>query len=272
LDKVFDEGLKDAEAMVIVVSTNSVDKPWVKEELSAGFVKRIEGRCKLIPVIIDDVEIPEALRSTVYQRILDLNDYEAELDRIVRAIFDDRNQPALGDPPGYARTIALPGLYPTDTRVLQVAGDIALETNQQLVASQDVLERVEPEGIGEEALLESLQVLEEQGFVDVAKTMARGIAGMSAFTITLFGLEKYATAFVPGYDELTMKVIAQLVNGSERTDGGIAREIDTTRLLVEHVLDMLDAQGLVRLTKMSGPTTYVFDVSPQLVRLLQEGQ
>jgi hypothetical protein len=35
-EKVFDEGLKNADTMVIVLSGNSVDKPWVREELNAG--------------------------------------------------------------------------------------------------------------------------------------------------------------------------------------------------------------------------------------------
>ena len=65
VDKVFEEGLKSADAMVIVLSSNSIDKPWVREEINAGFVKRVEGKCKLIPVLIDDVTVPEALASTV---------------------------------------------------------------------------------------------------------------------------------------------------------------------------------------------------------------
>jgi TIR domain len=270
VDKIFEEGLKSAEAMVVVVSANSVDKPWVREELNAGFVKRIEGKCKLIPVIIDDVEMPEALKPTVHQRIHDLQNYEVELDRVARAIRGDRNCPEPGAVPAYARTVALPGLYSTDTRVLQIAGDIALEQDHRMIDSLAVLERCAVDGITEEAFLESLQVLEEHGYIEVARTFGAGISGMSAFTVTLAGLEEYASAFVPQYDDLAQRVIAELVNAPDQvTDGAIGRAIDAPRLLVEHILDMLDARGLVKLTKLTGPSTPVFSVSPQLGRLLQ---
>ena len=34
VQKISEEGLKDAEAVIIVLSEHSVDKPWVREELS----------------------------------------------------------------------------------------------------------------------------------------------------------------------------------------------------------------------------------------------
>jgi hypothetical protein len=34
----------------VVVSASSVDKPWVPEELNEGFVKRLDGKCRLIPL------------------------------------------------------------------------------------------------------------------------------------------------------------------------------------------------------------------------------
>ena len=38
VDKLFEEGIHSATAIVIVLSTNSVDKPWVREEINAAFV------------------------------------------------------------------------------------------------------------------------------------------------------------------------------------------------------------------------------------------
>lgn len=175
--------------------------------------------------------------------------------------------------PGYARTIALPGLFSTDTRVLQIAGEVALEQDRQLIESEEVLRRGESEGIGEDALLESLQVLEEHGYVDIEGTFGLGISGMSAFSVTLSGMDEYVRAFHPDYDLTFERIVGRLVNGTgPGSDRGVAIEIDTSRLLVEHVLDVLAARGLIRLTKMSGPNTMVDYISPQLGRLLQEGR
>ena len=42
VDKIFEEGIKNAEAILIVLSQSSVQKKWVREELNASVVKRIE--------------------------------------------------------------------------------------------------------------------------------------------------------------------------------------------------------------------------------------
>ena len=101
IDKIFEEGIKNAQAMIIILSKFSVQKPWVREELNAGMVKRISGKCKVIPVVIDDCEVPEALRSTVWERIRDINNYESELDHIISSIYGHAQKPSLGSPPKY---------------------------------------------------------------------------------------------------------------------------------------------------------------------------
>jgi TIR domain len=96
------------------VSRHSLESRWVKEELSTAKVLQVEGRCRLIPVIIDDIEdqLPVMLKSTLWQRIGDLDDYDEELRRIRDSIYNRRESPTLGDPPGYVRAITdtLPGL------------------------------------------------------------------------------------------------------------------------------------------------------------------
>jgi hypothetical protein len=73
MDKIFEEGIKGAQAIIVVVSEYSVSKPWVKEELNAAIVKKINGISRLIPVVIDDCDMPVALQSTVWVRIEDVN-------------------------------------------------------------------------------------------------------------------------------------------------------------------------------------------------------
>ena len=270
VDRVFEEGVKNADAMVVIISSNSVDKPWVREELNAGFLKRIEGKCKLIPVVLDGVQVPQALKSTVWQQVDDLDNYEVELDRIARAIRGDRIRLEPGEAPAYASVAALPGLYSTDTCILHLAGQLAVETDQHLVDSADLLTRASSDGISEEAFLESLLVLEEHLFIEIVKTFGSGIAGMSAFTLTRLGLEEYCGTFVPNYSGLQKRIVGELVNTGSGSDGELAEELGTTRLIAEHVLDELAARNLIRVTKMTGPATSVDYISPQLGRLLQD--
>jgi hypothetical protein len=78
VDKVFEEGIKNARAMIIVLSKNSVNRPWVREELNYAFLKRLGGKLRTTPVVIDECEIPEALRSTLWEKIHDSKSYDEE--------------------------------------------------------------------------------------------------------------------------------------------------------------------------------------------------
>ncbi|WP_240364837.1 toll/interleukin-1 receptor domain-containing protein [Pseudomonas syringae] len=51
ITKIFEEGIKDAQAIIVVLSKNSVEKPWVKHELDDACVKRINTGSKLIPLL-----------------------------------------------------------------------------------------------------------------------------------------------------------------------------------------------------------------------------
>jgi hypothetical protein len=63
VDKIFEEGLKDCQAFLLVLSHNSFNKSWVREELDAGMVRKIEKQTKLIAVRLDGCEVPECLNT-----------------------------------------------------------------------------------------------------------------------------------------------------------------------------------------------------------------
>ena len=101
VDKIFDEGIKNANVFVIILSKNSIDKSWVKEELNTGFINRIQKKCKIIPVIIDECEVPECLKSILWIKIKNLENFKIELDEIVNSIFNFTEKPKLGNSPEY---------------------------------------------------------------------------------------------------------------------------------------------------------------------------
>jgi hypothetical protein len=95
--KVFEEGLKNAEVIIVVLSNISVAKPWVRAELEVAVVKRIEEGIRIIPLVIDkDCPVPEALKADVRVVINDLNNYEPELKSIVNAVYRIYDKPPLG--------------------------------------------------------------------------------------------------------------------------------------------------------------------------------
>jgi hypothetical protein len=139
VDKIFEEGIKNAQVVVVVLSKYSVDKRWVREELNASVVKKINENIKLIPIVIDidDCQVPECLKSTVWEKIADIENYDSELERIVRSIYGQYEKPPIGKPPAYFQTIVdtIPNLTKIDSLVLKLSCEKAIENGHPLVES-----------------------------------------------------------------------------------------------------------------------------------------
>src|SRR5262249_47207268 len=119
VQKIFDEGIAQASLVIVVLSPISVTKKWVREELDAAVVNRIEKSTRLIPVIIDDCDIPQALRATKHVRY-DGNDLEAVVAKVADSIFRRSDKPALGPPPEFVKSALppIPGLDNIDVQVI----------------------------------------------------------------------------------------------------------------------------------------------------------
>lgn len=61
------ESLERASHLLYIISANSVKSNWVQEELSVAKVKQKEGGgFKILPVLVDEVELPRAVRHIHY--------------------------------------------------------------------------------------------------------------------------------------------------------------------------------------------------------------
>ncbi len=231
VDKIFEEGLKDADAVIVVLSKTSVQKPWVKEELNASMVKKINSHTKIIPVVIDECEVPEALQSTVWQRIQNLHSYDSEFDQIVASIFEHRERPALGRPPNYAVTEFVPitNLTRIDNLVLKEAGDEIFEHDGIIIDAQQFVARCAELGISPDSVLESLEVLENRGYVELTRTLA----GIGLFKMTLYGKDEYANAYVPEYSKASRSIAMEIINHQSQNKSSISQRLSLPGALVD---------------------------------------
>jgi TIR domain len=60
------EALKDADYLVIVLSQASVSSRWVEQELNAALTNQISGKGVVLPVLLEDCELPMLLRDRLY--------------------------------------------------------------------------------------------------------------------------------------------------------------------------------------------------------------
>lgn len=267
VDKIFEEGIKSAHAIIVVLSKYSVDKRWVREELNVGMVKKINQGSKLIPVVIDDCEIPECLRSTVRESIKDTSSYDAELERIVMSVYGHRDKPALGEPPTYTRTLVdhLPGLAQVDSVVMRLACERAIETGSDFINSNEMVEKASALEIHQEELADSLDVLDRRGYVRLHRVLG---ANVFDFQLTIYGFEEYARAAVKGYDQIVRDVGLQIVNQSAQNSTEIMAVLPQPEMIVDHILDVFENQRLISLSKTMGGGAFIYNVSPELKRML----
>jgi hypothetical protein len=266
VDRIFEQGLKQAQAVVIVLSAASVQKPWVREELNLSVVKKITKGIKLIPVVIDQCDIPESLQSTIWQRIDDLGSYEAEFQRILDVIFDRSGKPALGErPPRFAAAEpVIATLTQTDERVFREIARHEIDLQEGAVALAQLRETPDLAAISVEELAESLLILAQQALVT-----AEGIdPTLGYFRLTLTGFRQYAEAFIDDYKSAVARISALLVNEGVYENHELAARSGKPLAFVNFVLDVLDDADQIIVSKYGSGLWEVVRVLPSLKRSL----
>jgi hypothetical protein len=266
VDKIFEEGLRHADAVVVVLSRHSVVKPWVREELHAAFVKRVNAGSKLIPVVLDDCEAPAALASTVWERIPDFSAYDESFNRILAAVTGARDKPKLGALSGHITSSVhdIGGLARIDNLVLKTACELAMNHGHEHIDGVEIRNSAEFSEVPEQELADSLDVLEKDGTVAVSRQLG---PGLPHFRITTYGFQQYVRAYVGKYDSLVKDVALSVVNHKLQDNQSIAQHLQINQFLVDHALEVLELNGHLRLSRSIGNHTVIIDVSTILRRL-----
>ena len=219
-------------------------------------VKKINGISKLIPVLIDDCEVPEALQSTVWVRITDLNAFDSEFDSIVRSIYEHRERPPIGMPPAYSSGVmdVIPDLTKIDSLVLKLACERVINDAIAFVGDVEALfNEAKTLDIPEEEFYESLEILNSRHYIDGGKVFDPK-SRIHYFNITTFGLEQYARTYMDGYGSLPVSVGLQILNHNKRSGLEIAESLNRPFLIIEHILDLFQTNQMLSIVKTSGQT------------------
>ena len=265
VDKLFEEGLKDANAVLVVISAVSASKPWVREELNTAIVHRITKQTKIIPIVLDGSEVPESLKSLVWESIQDVNDYASPLDRIVAAIFEHREKPDLGNPPSYVAERPIPGLHQTDSQLLRLLYEDGVKQNRPLWDPQAFSDRLPDVGL--EAFLDSLEILEEQGYIKINRLVGGAPRGIGVLQPTLNGFMVFARANLPDIEDYIRKIGLGILNEGLRAASEIAAVTGIAQFIVDHLLKLFVSRGWIEISNTLADG-HVFHVSPSMRRAL----
>ncbi len=173
--RIFDQGIRQSDAMLCVLSNVALAKPWVREEFDLAVVRRISGKTRLIPILLDDdVEVPVAIEHLFHYNV-PKQGFEYVVTEVVRDMFNVSRRPPLGSPPPFVGS--LPDVRqlddPIDTAVFAALIEHfrRLDSPNWITFSNSIGEAVEPLGISYEQVLDSIEILESQHLINAQKML-----------------------------------------------------------------------------------------------------
>jgi tetratricopeptide (TPR) repeat protein len=90
-----EDGIKKAEYFAIVLSKNSINSPWVKAELKAAFSLELENKIRVIPILIDGVEVPLLLKDKLYGDFSSSANFTASFEQLLRVFIKTSKKAAI---------------------------------------------------------------------------------------------------------------------------------------------------------------------------------
>lgn len=265
VDKIFEEGIKNAEAIIVVLSNNSINSKWAKEEMNAGFIKKVNEKSKLIPVIIDDCEIPECIKYTIWIKIKSLNNYDVEFKDITNSIFRIYDKPDLGNVPDYTKIkpIKYFNLSDIDNFVFEKLCDKLLENPFYQMLQKEFINSFKQYDINIELFNESLLALKSKNIIDTSSFTDGTIY---RFKINDYALTKYLEIKFKNINEIKNRIISEIINSEVKTDDALSTKLSIPRILVRTILINLANKRLITTTEVQDGTFIIIQYSPLLKR------
>jgi len=255
IDKIFEQGIGQCDAFIIVLSQNSVKKPWVVEELDAALVKRIEQQTRIIPIRIDDCEVPVALQATAWINIDPRSNYDAELHKVLSSIFGVTAKPPIGERPTVFREAYTVGDYSLEeTRILEFIVKQQSEKDYGYIYVTQIHEAF-PD-LPAEVINDAIDVFESDGIVKVHRVMPF----ISSFLQLLpFGWMQYAQLFLDIDTEADVNGVLSLIVSEGAVSGSvISQRLDMDPVRVNMAVDYLESLGYIRCLRTTGTAPYTF--------------
>lgn len=245
LQEIFTHGIGKSDVFIVILSENSIDRAWVREELANAFLRYIDGSIDyVIPVVLDGVTPPDFLKNTIWETVNDLGRLPMHADRIAATIFGQRPAPT-APPPVYAGLAVhrLPSLTSVDEQIFVSACQQILDRQTFYhpgVSFGELFRYGEGVGMSAEQVAESLAALEQHHYFN---EVIHGLGEQypSAARISHYGMDQYLTHYRPAeYRAEKLAILSLILNQNAHSSRGIAMTLKCHEGIVEHVLSALE--------------------------------
>lgn len=262
VDKIFEEGIGRCDVFMIILSNNSISKKWVKEELKSAFIRKIEDKIRIIPLIIDpNIKVPVALNHLLWIKIIDFNNYEEEFKKIVMSIYNVSEKPPLGDKPKFLEKLrVVPGFSRADSVIFKITGDIILKKDDTL-RYQDcslVIDEASQFELSKDEIIESLEILESNFLLNI--TRVTGGMENSVYKMTPAGFVRYCENFLDNFVEIHRNLASLIMNSGLTQSDEITEKLGCPLVVVVSLLEHYERVGYLKTIKESGFPAEIFRI------------
>lgn len=261
LRRKIDAGIEAATHFLVLLTPASLQSEWVQTELDAGMVKRISGKCRLVPILagLSGDDVPATLRGVVWVR---LDPYAEGLRKLIDACYEVSRKPPLGPAPVHVRERPLAKLG-LSTDAQRIAAWINRHSELGLV--YDYFERdtlMNELGLSADQAGMAASELSDSGYVELHVDSGSGPAGFSQVAPTPELFIK-TDPFLRGWDPErdAVELAAAMVN---RARDGVAALADVDKHLgwgprrLNPAADFLRVYGMVRASDEAGSSPYTY--------------
>lgn len=114
IDKI-SEGIQDMRFVAAIISKHSVESSWVQKEISIAMSKEIAGRqVTVLPLVIDDCELPASLSDKLYADFKNPENFESSYEKLLKAIGIRKTEKAPPDKVKAAQNVRSSPVLPNE--------------------------------------------------------------------------------------------------------------------------------------------------------------
>jgi hypothetical protein len=258
IQRIFVEGLANASSFLVLLSPRSVTSRWVREELDAALVRRLEGVLKVIPVILEPTSIPVPLRALRWVNLAD--NYDAGLREIVKALHGVSEKPPIGQPPEFVRRLhqSVGGLSPEASTIGSALVRLRDDTAgvERYFPAKDVHDLAS--FMSADELNDAVEELESYGLVKLVQTMGTAPYNFSNLEPT-YALYFHFREELDHNPDGDVCAVANAISARKEANGPTLQEIvQLPPGRLNRAVAFLDAYGHVRVLRAFGTAPFDF--------------
>ena len=170
-----DAGLGDCTHFVVLLTPNSLPKPWVNAEMDAGFVRKVAGECRFIPLRqgLTPGKLPPLLQGLHSPSI---DNYTQDLDSLINFIYGVTTKPPLGAAPRLVREASesKTGLSPAAEMIARLMIELS-EHGDAMDPQLEPAQLRDATGLPDDDIVDAVHELQGRGFVRQHVTLGSGV-------------------------------------------------------------------------------------------------